>query len=287
MDSESSLEARIAASMAQSSPKQKQLARFVLGNRYLVSFASASQVGQAVGASAATVVRFAQSLGYAGFSELQEAIRKELPTYLSAVDRIQKRLDAPLPTDGIPQQVFHADIKNIQRTAASLSEAEFNAALDKIVKARRIMVVGSGLSSAPAIFLAHSLRVIGFSAQEAIDGGLFQAVNAAQLGTGMLLIAIDLWRYARSTVEAVHTAKRQGASVITISDSIVSPMAQVADHAFAVVTDGVSHSLSLTAVISLLNGIIAALSYRAPEQTVESLRRVDAAYRTGNLLLTE
>ena len=164
MDQPGSLEERIAASLDGLSPKQKQLARFVLDNKYLVSFASANRVGESVGASAATVVRFAQSLGYDGFSGLRAAIREELPTYLTAAERIEKRLaDPPRPHD-IPQQVFHTDISNIERTANNLDAAQFNAALDAIVGADRVLIVGCGLSAAPVWFLTHSLKVIGFNA---------------------------------------------------------------------------------------------------------------------------
>ncbi|MFQ5856076.1 MAG: MurR/RpiR family transcriptional regulator [Anaerolineae bacterium] len=282
-----SLEDRITASLDGFSRKQNRLARFMLDNKYYVSFASAGEVGERVGASAATVVRFAQSLGYDGFSELQSAVREELPSYLTALERMGERLVAPPDTDDIPQQVFHTDITNIERTANKLSTTQFDTALDAIVQADRILVVGSGLSAAPALFLAHSLKVIGFDARAALDGGLSLAVDLVQLGPRGLLIAIDLWRYVRSTVEAVHAARRQGASILTITDSIVSPLAQAADYAFEVATDGVTHSLSPTAVISLLNVFIAALSYRVPEQAMESLRQVDAAYRQGELLITE
>lgn len=283
-----SLEERITASLDGFSRKQKRLARFMLDNKYFVSFASAGQIGEKVRVSAATVVRFAQSLGYEGFSELQAAIREELPSYLTAVERMGERLSEPPATNNdIPQQVFHTDIKNIERTANSLSAPQFDAALDNILAASRILVVGSGLSAAPALFLTHSLKVMGFDARAAIDGGLSLAVDTTQLDSDTLLIAIDLWRYVRSTVEAVYAAQKQGASIVTITDSIVSPLAQAADYAFEVATDGVVHSLSPTAVISLLNVFIAALSYRAPEQAMESLRQVDAAYRRCNLLITE
>lgn len=291
MDPTGTLEKRITGSLDEFSRKQGRLARFMLNNKYFVSFASASQVGEKVGASAATVVRFAQSLGYEGFSELQTAIREELPSYLTAVERMGERLAAPHMADDlagdIPSQVFHTDISNIERTANALSTTQLEAALDAIVEADRILVVGSGLSAPTAQFLTHSLKVIGFDARSAIDGGLSLAVDTSQLDAGTLLIAIDLWRYVRSTVEAVRSARRHGATVITITDSIVSPLAQVADYAFEVATDGVVHSLSPTAVISLLNAFIAALSYRVPEQSMEALRRVDAAYRRGNLLITE
>jgi DNA-binding MurR/RpiR family transcriptional regulator len=233
------------------------------------------------------VVRFAQSLGYEGFSELRDTVREEMPTYLTAAERIEKRLAEPPNPHDIPQHVFHTDIINIERTASNLDAIRFNAALDAIVQAERILVVGCGLSAAPVWFLAHSLKVIGFNVRKDIDGGLSLATEIAQLHSTALLIAIDLWRYARSTVGAVHAARQRGVKIVAITDSLMSPLAQDADHAFGVATDGMGHSLSPTAVISLLNVFIAALSYRVPDQVMESLRRLDAMYRTHNFLLAE
>ena len=101
------------------------------------------------------------------------------------------------------------------------------------------------------------------------------------------MIAIDLWRYTRSTVEAVHASRRQGATIVAITDSVMSPLAQAADYVLEAATDGTGHSLSPTAVFSLLNVFIAALSFRLPEQVMEALRRVDIMYRTQNLLFRE
>jgi DNA-binding MurR/RpiR family transcriptional regulator len=287
MDHAHSLEDRIAAALDRFSPKQKQLARYMLDNKYLVSFASANQVGESVGASAATVVRFAQSLGYEGFSELRDAIRQEMPTYLTPAERIERRLAAPPNPHDIPQQVFHTDIINIERTASNLDARRFDTALDAIVQAERILVVGCGLSAAPVWFLAHSLKVIGFNVRVDLHGGLSLAMEIGQLRPNTLLIAIDLWRYTRSISDAVVAARGRGARILVVTDSVVSSLAQDADYAFAVATDGTGHSLSPTAVISLLNVFVAALSYRVPEQVMESLRRMDAMYRTQNLLLTE
>jgi DNA-binding MurR/RpiR family transcriptional regulator len=287
MDQMGNLEARINESLPGLSPKQKQLAHFMLDNKYLVSFASASQVGERVHVSAATVVRFAQRLGYQGFHELRAAVREELPTYLTAVERIQKRLAAPPSEHDIPQQVFHTDIKNIERTASGLDAAHLDAALEEVLRAKQILVIGCGLSAASVSFLTHSLKVMGFNARMAVDGGLSLTTDIVQLGPDTLVIAIDLWRYARSIVQAVHSARRQGARIIAITDSAASPLAQVADYAFEAAADGAAHSLSPAAVISLLNVFIAGLSYRVPDQVMESLRRVDAMYRNQNLLAAE
>ena len=275
---------RIASVLETLSPKHKQLAHFVLENRYFVSFVSASQVGEKNGTSAATVVRFAQALGYEGYTEMQNALRSELPSYITATSRMQKLMDAGKAPASTSQQAFYTDIKNIEQTASSLSEENLNAALDAIQKARRILVIGAGLSSAPAVFLSHSLKVMGFDALGIQGEGLQAAVEMARIKPADLMIAIDLWRYVRMTVKAVSHAKETGAPVIVITDSIVSPLTGMADISFEIATEGVAHSLSITALMSLLNVIVAMLADRAPDQVYEALQRLDALYRGNDLL---
>ena len=280
-----SLEERIANALDSLSPTHKRMARFILDNRYFTSFASANQVGEKNDSSAATVVRFAQALGYEGYSELQESLRNELPSYMTAANKIQERMSSENPSPSAPHQVFYNDIQNIERTAGNFSEENFHAALDAIVQARRIVVIGAGLSSAAGHFLAHSLKVMGFEAQSIRGEGLQAALDMSHAKPEDLVIAIDLWRYVRMTVNAVMWAKNQGIPTIAITDSIVSPLAQMADHAFEISAEGVAHSLSLTGLMSLLNVFIAALADRVPLQVVESLERVDAAYRGNDLLI--
>lgn len=281
------LDERVTACHTQLSNKQKRLARFVLDNKYLISFASASQAGEKTGTSAATVVRFAQAIGYQGYSEMQAAIRAELPSYMSAIERIQDRLQAPLASDDVLQKVFHTDISNIERTANGLSKNMLSDAMDAIVQADHIYVIGAGLSAGPAQMLAHSLKIIGLDVRINQNEGLLLASDTAVYQPGDVMIAVGMWRYARSTLNAVKTARQMGVQVITITDSAVSPLSRVADYAFEVFTDSVSYSHSMTAVISLMNLMIAELSSRVPEQMVQALRRVDRAYLENNLLALE
>jgi DNA-binding MurR/RpiR family transcriptional regulator len=273
MDQPDSLKARITNSLETLSLKHKQIARFILDNQYFASFASASQVGEKNGTTAATVVRFAQALGYEGYPALTTAAR------------MQKRMSAKNPPTSNSQQVFYTDIKNIERTASNISEKKLNDALNTILKARRILVIGAGLSHAPVIFLAHSLKVMGFDAI-AIEGeGLQAAVDLAKMKPDDLMIAIDLWRYVRMTVNSVKQAKEKGTPVIAITDSVVSPVAQMADIAFEIASEGIVHSLSVTALMSLLNVFVAMLADRVPEQVYQSLKRVDESYQGNDLLI--
>lgn len=285
MEQSENLRSRITNLVDTLTPKQKQIARFILDNQYFTSFASANELGKKNNTTAATVVRFSQTLGYEGYSQMQNVLRSEFPDHITTIARMQKRMSAITPPASNPQQVFYTDIKNIERTAISISEKNLNAALDAIQKAQRILVIGAGLSSAPVTFLAHSLKVMGFDALDIHGEGLHSAVEMARIKPDDLLIAVDLWRYVRMTVNAVSQAQEMGVSIIAITDSIVSPLAQKADIAFTIATEGVAHSLSITALMSLLNVIVAMLADRVPEQVYASLQRVDAAYRNNDLLI--
>ena len=285
MEPSDSLRSRIARLVDTLSSKQKKIARYILDNPYYASYVSANELGEKNNTTAATVVRFSQALGYVGYPQLQDALRTELPNYLTTSARMQKRMSAETPPGSSFHQVFYTDIKNIERTASNVSEKTVNEALDVIVKAKRIWVMGAGLSYSPANFLAHSLKVMGFDIQT-IQGEVLQsAADVLRIKSDDLLIAIDLWRYARKTVNAVSYAKKFGTPIIAITDSVVSPVAQMADISFEIATEGIAHSRSITALMSVLNVFIDMLADRVPEQVYESLKLVDEIYRSNDLLV--
>jgi DNA-binding MurR/RpiR family transcriptional regulator len=285
MEKSESLRVRIASLVDTLSPKQKKIAKFILDDQYYTPFASAKELGEKNNTTAATVVRFAQTLGYEGYSELQAVLRSEFPNNITTLARMQKRMSEKPPSSSNPQQAFFTDIKNIERTYVRISEKDLNAAVDAIIGAKRILVIGAGLSYAPAAFLTHSLKVMGFNAIAVQGEVLRSAVDISRIEADDLMIAIDLWRYVRMTVNAVSQAKKTGSHVIGITDSLVSPVAQMADISFEIATEGIAHSLSITALLSLLNVFIVMLADRVPEQVYESLKRVDEVYQNNELLV--
>lgn len=285
MQAANDLESRIMATFDTLSPKQRAAARLILSNRYFASFASASEIGEEIDSSAATVVRLCQALGYDGLPALQEAIRQELPSYLTAVERLQNRSSATLEDGLIPQQVFQTDIINLQRTADMLSGPTFDEAVGALAAARDILVVGSGATAATARFFAHSLQVIGLHAEPLLDGDIMLSVKLAHLTAGDVVVGMSMWRYVRSTLEAMAQARARGARTIAITDSVVSPLARQADHAFEVATIGIAHNLSLTALMALLNALIAGVSLRDTARTAASLMRVDHELYARSLLV--
>jgi DNA-binding MurR/RpiR family transcriptional regulator len=285
MSNLATLEGRIVASFETLSPKQRAIARLILDNRYFASFASAAEIGEKVDASAATVVRLCQELGYEGLPDLQQAIRNELPSYLTAVERLERRLTASPGSHELPQRVFATDIANLQRTSDALDSAAFDGAVEAIARARRVLILASGVTAAAAHFFAYSLQVINCSARAVSDGDIVLAVNLAHLTAEDVVVGVGLWRYVRSTVEALAQAKAQGARTIAITDSLVSPLAREADFAFEVTAEGVAHSLSIAAIVSLMNALVAGVSLQDPARSTASLRRVDAQFHARHLLL--
>lgn len=279
------LESRIAQHFDDLTPKQQVLARLILDNRYMASFASAAEIGEKVEASAATVVRLCQALGYQGLPDLQAAIRAELPTYLTAVERLEQR-HAATPRDGAtPERAFGTDIGNLERTVGTLGAAPLRQAVDALAAAREIVVIGGGVVAAPAMFLAYSLRVIGLESRAVLDGDVAQVVNTAHVGAGDAVVAFGVWRYIVSTVEAMIWVKQSGARTIAVTDSILSPLARQADLALEVATEGIAHSVSVTAMMALVNALIAEIALRNPERTRAALLRLDEQFKERGLVI--
>lgn len=279
------LESRIERLFDALTPKQQVLARLILDNRYMASFASAAEIGDQVEASAATVVRFCQALGYQGLPDLQAAIRSELPSYLTAVERMERRRAVASADGETPERTFSTDIRNLQRTADAVNAAAFRQTVDLLAAAREIVVVAGGITAAPALYLAYSLRVIGLQARAVLEGEVVQVVNTAHIVADDVVVAIGVWRYIASTVEALVWAKQAGARTVAISDSIVSPLARQADVALEAATEGAAHSLSITAMMSLINALGTDVALRAPERSRDALLRIDRRLQERGLII--
>lgn len=284
MGNSTPLENQITTVFPTLSRAHQKLARLILDDGLFAAFASAAELGKQVGVSNATVVRFCQTLGYAGYPELQTAVRAQLPTYVHKVQQIERKRNR-VRSENVIQRVFELDAQNLSHTLAALPQERFWAATRAITRASNLLVVAGGLSAGPAFYLAHSLNVMGFDARAALNGGIPLTLELLRLEPKSVLIGISVWRYVADTVAAMEHAQRIGATRIAISDSLVTPVAQHADYAFQIATEGAAHSLSLTSMLALINAFIAALSFTRPKQTARALRRVDDAYRRGKLVL--
>jgi len=287
MTSVSSPRDHILANFPNLSPKQRRLARYFIDHEDVVAFASTSQIADQTGASAATVVRFCQMLGYEGYPDLQAAVRSQLPQYRTAVQKLAERITDDNRTEHLPAQIVQANINNTQKTLNQISDSELTKIVAAIIRARNIRIFGSGLSAAAAISAEYALSVLGFAARACTDGGVSQLLETSRFTDQDLVIVISVWRYLRDTVEAAEAARDAGATCIAITDSPVAPVATLADHVFITDIEGAVHSRSLSGILSLIDLFSAAIVVERPQESLEALQRIDRLYLENDMLLSD
>src|SRR5947207_4474200 len=139
------LHARVSALPADLSEKQRRIAEYVLADPWKIAFSSAAEVGALLGVNAATVVRFAQSLGYRGFAELQDEVRSRLPRFVTAAEKLRGELLESGSSQDICSRVLGVQIRNIERTAERIEPEAFDRAVERLAGARYVVIGGMGL----------------------------------------------------------------------------------------------------------------------------------------------
>jgi DNA-binding MurR/RpiR family transcriptional regulator len=230
------------------------------------------------------VVRFCQALGYEGYIQLQATIRERVSSQWTAVQRFEERLSGAIADEDLLTRVVARDIHNIERTAVFTSNERLQAAATELRQARQILIVGSGLALVLVEFLAHSLQAMNLPTRSVSGGEEPLALALAFLQPEDVIVGISFRPRPKNVTRAIEEARAVGAKSIGITDGELSPAFQLADYPFVAVMGGVAHSSSPVAAVSLLNALVVALSLGAPEQTAQSLHRVDSAYKRSGLL---
>jgi DNA-binding MurR/RpiR family transcriptional regulator len=278
------LHARLSALPADLSEKQRRIAEYLLAEPWKVAFSSAAEVGSRIGVNAATVVRFAQALGYHGFGELQDGVRSRLPRFVTSVEKLREELSDPEAPQNICSTVLGLQIRNIERTAEWVEPEVFNQAVERIASARHVVIGGVGLAGSVVIHFAHVLKKIGIDVREAYGGGIQLALELVGRDERDLFIAIGFLRYVRDTVEALNQAARLRIPTVAITDSVLSPLARKADTTLVVAAAGLQSS-SIVATIALTDALVAAVALREPERSMRALERSETIYHQAGLLL--
>ena len=263
---------------------QKQLAAYITENYDRAAFITASKMGRIVGVSESTVVRCAYALGYDGDPELQKSLQEFIRNKLTSVQRIQ--LTGDLQPNDVLKSVLKSDVSNIRATIDSIDNASFNAAIDAMLEARKVYIVGL-MSAAPlAQFLAYYL---GFVTDNVIMasgamGNIYEDIF--RIGSEDVCIGISFPRYSNRTIDALEFARGKGATIIAITDSVSSPIAEKAEHALIARSDMAGFADSLVAPLSLINAIIVACSLRRREQVSSALSQLEGIWDSHGVYVT-
>jgi len=267
--------ALLAGEMNGYSKGQKRIARYILENYDKAAFMTASRLGKTVGVSESTVVRFASELGYDGYPAMRRAVEEMIRSRLTSVQRIQNARET-LTQDNVLENVMMADIANLQTTLERCDRAQFDRAVDTILAAKHIYIVGMRSSFSLANFLGYYLNLL----QENVH--IVQDTSACELyeqllriREGDVFIGISFPRYSRRTAQAMQYAKSAGARCIGITDGPASPFAGLADTLICARSEMESFLDSLVAPMSLINALIVCVSVKSSENVADIFQKLE------------
>ena len=263
----------ISEGMSGFSKGQKLIARYIIENYDKAAFMTASKLGNTVGVSESTVVRFATEVGFEGYPQLQRALQELIRNRLTAVQRMEVTSEQMGEHD-ILSKVLTMDIEKIRRTLEEQSNEGFEAAADSIIAAKNIYILGIRSSAALAQFMSFYFNqifpnvrlVTGSSASE-----MFEQIF--RVGKDDVFIGISFPRYSKRTVKAIDYAKERGATVIAITAG--SPLAAKCDHLLLARSDMASFVDSLVAPLSLINALIVAVGMRRQKEVGETYAQLE------------
>ena len=252
--------AMIEEGMPTFSKGQKRIANYILEHYDKAAYMTASKRGALVGVSESTVVRFAIELGFEGYPEMQKSLQELIRMKLTSVQRVEVT-NSLIGEGDVLEKILMSDAEKIRRTLEEVDREAFEAAVDAIVAADKIYIIGVRSSSSLAGFLNFNFRMIFDNVKFVqITSGSEMFEQIMSIGPNDVMIAISFPRYSKRIVNAVEYAHNAGADVISLTDSHQSPIAGVADQLLLARSDLVSFVDSLVAPLSIINAIIVAVS---------------------------
>ena len=256
---------------------QKLIAQYILKNYDKVAFMTACKLGEAVGVSESTVVRFANALGYSGYPKLQDALQEVIKNKLTTVQRVDMVKEFN-DDSAILKKIVKSDMDNIKDTLEEIDEKAFEEAANRILKAKRIYIVGMRSSFTIAQYLGFYLGIILDSVHviRTDMGDAFEQV--VKINEDDVLIAISFPRYSKKSYQIVSYAKEKGAHIVSLTDSPFAPVASFTDNLLLVKSNMVSFVDSLVPALSIANALIVSVGMKEKEDIKQYFDDLEAIW---------
>ena len=278
MDRERDIITRINEKFPHMSKGHKAIAAFILEHYDQAAFMTAARLGRQLHVSESTVVRFASGIGYSGYPEMQAELAARVTSRLNAVERVGVKYAGRSQSEVI-ESVLASDMENIRATTESLDAAAFDAAVDILLEAKTVYVIGIRSCAPLAEFLSFYLNMV--------RGGILLLKTTSlsevfeqmvRVGREDAVIGIGFPRYSMRTLKALEFANDRNAKVITITDSVHSPMCLYSSCNLFAASDMVSIVDSLVAPLSVINALVVALCLKQPQTVRESLESLEGVW---------
>ena len=260
---------------------QRLLARYITEAYDKAAFMTANRLGKAVGVSESTVVRFAVELCYDGYPSMQKAMQEMVLNRLTSVQRIEVANDR-IGKQDVVASVLQSDADKLRQTSELLDRDAFNAAVQAILGAKRIYILGCRSAAPLANFLGYYLNFMFDDVRIVTASGASEMFEKLiRVDTDDVVIGFSFPRYSAATVKGAQYCRTVGATVIGFTDSHLSPLGQHSDHILLAKSDMLSLVDSLVAPLSVVNALIVALASGREHilsKTFDALERVWEEY---------
>lgn len=269
------------------SKSQRVIAAYIEDHYDQAVFMTAAKMGQALGISESTVVRFAASIGYDGYPEFQKGLEEWVKDKINSVQKMGVKYGGSTQSE-ILTSVMNADMEKIQDTIANLDPAAFETAVDTILEAENIYIIGLRSCEPLADFLQFYLNMIRGNVKLIKTTSVTEIFEQMiRIGEKDAIIGISFPRYSMRTLKAMEFANDRNAKVITITDSVHSPMNLYSSCNLCARSDMVSIVDSLVAPLSVINALVVALCMKSPDRAKESLQLLEEAWNNYQVYLND
>jgi DNA-binding MurR/RpiR family transcriptional regulator len=252
---------------------QKILGKYILDHYGEVAFMSALQIGEKLGLSDATVIRFAKTLGFSGFAEFKNSIGEEIRKRNAPDMKLLKSLKNFNHRDEAITNICKTDIKNLEEYLLNIESSKLDKVVEKVYESETIYFLGLGSSLVVAEFLSFHIRRMGFKINLISEGGIGLFEKLTPMTSKDILIVATFPRYSRDTMNAILFAKKKGVYVITISDSELSDVASESDIVLATQTQIPSFFNSYIVPMELCNIILISILEKNKERIYKNLKK--------------
>lgn len=267
------------------SKSHRKIAEYIVTHYDKAVFLTASRLGQSVGVSESTVVRFASAMGYDGYPQLQKALQELVRHRLTAIQRFE--MSSEIDRAAVVPTVLKGDIHNIRTTMDELNMETFEDVVQRILAAQTIYIMGVRSAAPLAQFLSYYLNYILENVRLVGAGPTDVFEEISRVKEEDVLIGISFPRYSTRTLEGMRFARSHGAQVIGITDGPMSPLYEAADVCLAARTDMASFVDSLAAPLSLLNALIVALGLHRQQELSDHFKKLESIWNAYSIYIGE
>ena len=287
MEERNDIVTRMNQKFAQMSKSHKKIASYIMDHYDTAVFMTAATLGKEIGISESTVVRFAAGLGYDGYPEFQKALEEWVKSKWNSLQQMGAKYRNSSQSE-ILTSVIQADIEKMEDTIHNLDPAAFETAVSSILEAKHVYVIGLRSCEPLASFLSFYLSMIRGDVMQ------LKTTSTTELFEQMIrvsdedvVIGISFPRYSMRTLKAMEFANDRNAKVITITDSVHSPMNLYSSCNLLARSDMVSIVDSLVAPLSVINALVVALCVKAPEQASKNLKDLEEVWANYQVYLND